>query len=164
MIYEAFVEGKLEAPKHPARTVHDLYFEPKCEEFRPRTIWSLSNTYIGIQGSGSDSAIQGDGETRGVSGESVLAISLTKHGGAVRAASSHRYWHLSGSRTRGMACRCVSLIAVLTPERWRRKRAALWKAEWDMKSPVVDWMQMPGADMTQPNSWNGIFTDILSNE
>jgi hypothetical protein len=32
------------------------------------------------------------------------------------------------------------------------------------ESPIVDWMQMPGADMTQPNSWNGIFTDILSNE
>jgi hypothetical protein len=26
VIYEAFVEGKLEAPKHLARTVHDLYF------------------------------------------------------------------------------------------------------------------------------------------
>jgi len=33
VIYEAFVEGKLEAPKHLARTVHDLYFEPKYEEF-----------------------------------------------------------------------------------------------------------------------------------
>ena len=29
VIYEAFVEGRLEAPKHLARTVHDLYFEPK---------------------------------------------------------------------------------------------------------------------------------------
>ena len=28
VIYEEFVEGKLEAPKHLARTVHDLYFEP----------------------------------------------------------------------------------------------------------------------------------------
>ena len=28
VIYEAFVEGKPEAPKHLARTVHDLYFEP----------------------------------------------------------------------------------------------------------------------------------------
>jgi len=28
VIYEAFVEGRLEAPKHLARTVHDLYFEP----------------------------------------------------------------------------------------------------------------------------------------
>jgi len=26
VIYEAFVEGGLEAPKHMARTVHDLYF------------------------------------------------------------------------------------------------------------------------------------------
>ena len=45
VIYEAFVEGKLEAPKHLALTVHDLYFEPKYEEFRPRTIWSLSNAF-----------------------------------------------------------------------------------------------------------------------
>jgi len=28
VIYEAFVEGKLEAPKHLARMVHDLYFDP----------------------------------------------------------------------------------------------------------------------------------------
>jgi hypothetical protein len=45
VIYEAFVEGKLEAPKHLARTVHDLYFEPMYEEFRSRTIWSLSNAF-----------------------------------------------------------------------------------------------------------------------
>ena len=45
VIYEAFVEGRLEAPKHLVRTVHDLYFEPKYEEFRPRTIWSLSNAF-----------------------------------------------------------------------------------------------------------------------
>jgi hypothetical protein len=45
VIYEAFVEGQLEAPKHLARSVHDLYFEPKYEEFRPRTIWSLSNAF-----------------------------------------------------------------------------------------------------------------------
>jgi hypothetical protein len=45
VIYEAFVEGKLEAPKHLARTVHDLYFEPKYEEFKSRTIWSLSNAF-----------------------------------------------------------------------------------------------------------------------
>ena len=45
VIYEAFVEGKLEAPKHLARTVHDLYFQSQYEEFRPRTIWSLSNAF-----------------------------------------------------------------------------------------------------------------------
>ena len=37
LIYEAFVEGRLEALRHLARTVHDLYFQPKYEEFRPRT-------------------------------------------------------------------------------------------------------------------------------
>ena len=45
VIYEAFVEGNLEAPKHLARAVHDFYFEPKYEEFRPRTIGSLSNAF-----------------------------------------------------------------------------------------------------------------------
>jgi hypothetical protein len=45
VIYEAFVEGKLEAPKHLARAVHDLYFEPKYEDFKSRTIWSLSNAF-----------------------------------------------------------------------------------------------------------------------
>src|ERR1700686_4698971 len=45
VIYEAFVEAKLEAPKHLARNVHDLSFEPKYEEFRSRTIWSLSNAF-----------------------------------------------------------------------------------------------------------------------
>jgi hypothetical protein len=45
VIYEAFVEGRLEAPKHLARSVHDLYFEPKYEEFRSRPIWSLSKAF-----------------------------------------------------------------------------------------------------------------------
>ena len=45
VIYEALVEGRLEAPKQFARAVHDLYFEPKYEEFRSRTIWSLSNAF-----------------------------------------------------------------------------------------------------------------------
>ena len=45
VIYEAFVEGRLEAAKHLASTIHGLYFEPKYEEFRPRTIWSLSNAF-----------------------------------------------------------------------------------------------------------------------
>jgi len=45
VIFEAFVEGKLEAPKHLARTVHDLYFEPKYDEFKSRTISSLSKAF-----------------------------------------------------------------------------------------------------------------------
>ena len=39
-IYRAFVEGELEAPKHLARRVHNLYFDPQHEEFQPRTMWS----------------------------------------------------------------------------------------------------------------------------
>ena len=45
VIYQAFVEGGLEAPKHLARRVHDLYFDPKYDEFEPRTRWSLSNAF-----------------------------------------------------------------------------------------------------------------------
>ena len=63
VIYEAFVEGRLEAPKHLARTLHDLYFEPTYEEFRSRTILeSLQCVYFGIQGTGSHPTVQGDGQ------------------------------------------------------------------------------------------------------
>ena len=74
--HEAFVEGKLEAPKHLARTVHDLYFEPKYEEFRPRTIWGLSNAFPSALKELSRSPIQNYGESRRVSGGSFLAVLL----------------------------------------------------------------------------------------
>lgn len=45
VIYRAFIQGELEAPKHLARQVHDLYFKPQFEEFTPRTVWSLSNAF-----------------------------------------------------------------------------------------------------------------------
>lgn len=45
LIYEAFVEGVAELPKHLAKPVHDLYFSPQYEEFQPRTVWSLSNAF-----------------------------------------------------------------------------------------------------------------------
>jgi hypothetical protein len=45
IIYRAFIEGDLDAPKHLAGVVHDLYFQPKYEEFQPRTMWSLSNAF-----------------------------------------------------------------------------------------------------------------------
>jgi hypothetical protein len=45
IIYRAFVESDLDVPKHLARPVHDLYFSPQHEEFRPRTLWSLSNAF-----------------------------------------------------------------------------------------------------------------------
>jgi len=81
VIYEAFVEAKLEAPKRLARNVHDLYFEPKYEEFRSRTIWSLSNAFTSanfrIQGTRSHSTIQGHREVGRVPGRSVLEVVLT---------------------------------------------------------------------------------------
>jgi hypothetical protein len=45
IIYQAFVEGKLDAAKYLARRVHDEYFQPKVGEFTPRTAWSLSNAF-----------------------------------------------------------------------------------------------------------------------
>jgi hypothetical protein len=44
-IYRAFIEGDLEVPKHLARRVHELYFNPQHTEFEPRTMWSLSNAF-----------------------------------------------------------------------------------------------------------------------
>jgi hypothetical protein len=45
IIYQAFVESELDAPKHLARLVHDLYFRPARLEFEPRTLGSLTNTF-----------------------------------------------------------------------------------------------------------------------
>lgn len=45
LIYQAFIEGATEFPKHLARDVHDHYFNPKHEEFQPRTFWSFSNAF-----------------------------------------------------------------------------------------------------------------------
>jgi len=44
-IYRAFIEGNLDVPKHLARRVHELYFNPQHEEFEPRTMWSPSNAF-----------------------------------------------------------------------------------------------------------------------
>ena len=45
LIYQAFIEEATGFPKYLARRVHDLYFEPVHDEFRPRTLWSLSNAF-----------------------------------------------------------------------------------------------------------------------
>ena len=45
LIYQAFIEAESGFPKHLARRVHDLYFQPVHEEFQPRTMWSLSNAF-----------------------------------------------------------------------------------------------------------------------
>src|SRR5215469_2807110 len=45
ILYAAFVEGKLEAPKTLLPDVHRLYFEPQYPDFAARTMWSLSNAF-----------------------------------------------------------------------------------------------------------------------
>jgi hypothetical protein len=78
VIYEAFVQGKLEAPKHLARTVHDLYFEPKYEEFRSRTILeSVECIYFRLKALDPNPAIQSYGKAGRIPGSAVLTIVLT---------------------------------------------------------------------------------------
>jgi hypothetical protein len=45
IIYRAFIEDQLDAPKHLARTVHHEYFNPAFPEFAPRTLYSLQNAF-----------------------------------------------------------------------------------------------------------------------
>jgi len=45
VLYEAFVEGRLQAPRNLLSVVHRQYFRPEHEEFRARTVWSLSNAF-----------------------------------------------------------------------------------------------------------------------
>lgn len=45
IIYEAFVAGQLDAPRHILPAVHRHYFEPEHEAFQSRTFWSLSNAF-----------------------------------------------------------------------------------------------------------------------
>ena len=35
-----------DVPKHLASRVHDFYFEPAFEDFKPQAVSSLSNTFI----------------------------------------------------------------------------------------------------------------------
>src|ERR1035437_2530993 len=43
IIYQAFVEGELEAPRHLARAVHENYFRPIHGGFEPRTEFDTLN-------------------------------------------------------------------------------------------------------------------------
>jgi hypothetical protein len=45
IIYDAFVEGGLDAPMRLLPRVHEHYFEPVHADFAPRTLWSLSNAF-----------------------------------------------------------------------------------------------------------------------
>lgn len=45
LIYEAFIEGALDIPRHLARPTHQAYFNPPHPEFASRTVWSLQNAF-----------------------------------------------------------------------------------------------------------------------
>lgn len=45
ILYEAFVDGELEAPRSLLPEGHRLYFEPEYPEFSARTLWILSNAF-----------------------------------------------------------------------------------------------------------------------
>src|ERR1700738_1314292 len=45
IIYDAFLGGEADLPKHLGTVVHDHYFAPKYPEFEPRTLWSLENAF-----------------------------------------------------------------------------------------------------------------------
>jgi hypothetical protein len=45
ILYAAFVDGELEAPRTLLPDVHRLYFQPEYEEFSSRTMWSLSHAF-----------------------------------------------------------------------------------------------------------------------
>ena len=48
IIYQVFIEGvgEPDVPKHLAWRVHDCYFEPAFEDFKPRAVSSLSKAFI----------------------------------------------------------------------------------------------------------------------
>lgn len=45
ILYSAFIDGKLEAPRSLLPEVHLRYFEPQYPEFSARTMWRLSNAF-----------------------------------------------------------------------------------------------------------------------
>ena len=47
IIYDAYT-GAVELPKHTLKTVHNAYFEPVLDDFKPRTLWSLQNAFTGV--------------------------------------------------------------------------------------------------------------------
>ena len=44
IIHQAFIESEFGVPRHLARRVHDLYFDPQYDQFKSRTVY-LSNAF-----------------------------------------------------------------------------------------------------------------------
>src|ERR1044071_3660990 len=45
IIYDAFLDSKLGLPRNLMPEVHRIYFNPEVDDFKPRTLWSLSNAF-----------------------------------------------------------------------------------------------------------------------
>ena len=45
VIYDAFLDSDLKLPRYLLPAVHKLYFDPQVEDFKARTLWSLSNAF-----------------------------------------------------------------------------------------------------------------------
>jgi hypothetical protein len=45
IIYDAFMGGKIVAPRMLLSSVHHHYFDPEYDEFKERSLWSLSNAF-----------------------------------------------------------------------------------------------------------------------
>lgn len=45
IIYDAFLDSKLGIPRNLMPEVHRFYFNPEVDDFKPRTLWSLSNAF-----------------------------------------------------------------------------------------------------------------------
>jgi hypothetical protein len=45
IMLDAFMDRSLSVPKHLLAPVHDRYFNPTIDEFRPRSVWSLANAF-----------------------------------------------------------------------------------------------------------------------
>ncbi len=45
IIYDAFLGGAADLPKHLGAVVHENYFHPQYADFEPRTLWSLENAF-----------------------------------------------------------------------------------------------------------------------
>jgi len=77
VIYEPFIEGRLEAPKHLAHSVHDLYLRAKVRGVPASdNLESIECIHLGIQRAGSHSAIHRRRETGRIRRSPVLTIVL----------------------------------------------------------------------------------------
>ncbi|MGB8730775.1 MAG: hypothetical protein WCC99_05980, partial [Candidatus Sulfotelmatobacter sp.] len=75
-----------------ARTVHDLYFEPKYQEFRTRTVWSLSNAFASaFKELDAIPQFQGHCEARRVPEDSVFEVVLAVRRGTRPAAARQTF-------------------------------------------------------------------------